>query len=411
MKLVMQPFGNQNVGDMISNLLLSGDYNTFDFIVAFAKLKGVMGLKDGISRFKDKGGMIRSYVGIDLNGTSFEALINLHAMADELYVVHVEDSQTFHPKMYRFKGTQKTAFIIGSNNLTYGGLWKNIETSIFVEGNCNDKDIIALDNEFMDYINQLKTLGQSCLQITQSNQIDDLLNRHYIAKEAESDLRKKVSNGNNLNKLFGSSIPYKRPLKYGSITTNTAKTNISVSPSFKGITTTPTTNLDYFWIESRALTGGSRNILDLSKKSLLEKGNASGTALDMNDSQYIRGAVAFFGLDPMNEQVQENITINFLGDDYRDNTILYPTGARANGTWRLQLKGINKNGEEITEKFSKLANGGYYLPNKILVFYKIDDSYYELSVFDSNTISSFVNCSIILARNGLSKNSKQIGFY
>ena len=87
------------------------------------------------------------------------------------------------------------------------------------------------------------------------------------------------------------------------------------------------------------MTGGSRNILDLSKKSLVESGNPTGTPFYLGEAGFMRGGVEFFGLNPTATDQTANITINFEGQDYLENTILYPEGNNANGTWRLQIKG------------------------------------------------------------------------
>ena len=105
------------------------------------------------------------------------------------------------------------------------------------------------------------------------------------------------------------------------------------------------------------MTGGSRNILDLSKKSLISKGNISGSILEIKgESKFIHGAVEFFELDPMAVNVKKDITLNFLGTDYIGNTILYPAGNNANGTWRLQIKGVDKDKNEITKVFGKIED-------------------------------------------------------
>ena len=403
MELINQPFGNKNIGDKLIGLLESGDFNTFDFIVAFAKNSGVLHLKQVLDDFRSNHGVINAYVGVDLNGTSYEALTNLFNSTDTLHVVHLEGRQTFHPKLYRLKGNDRIVFIIGSNNLTGGGLWTNIESSVLIEGDKQNIDVSNLDKAFTDYIRQLNSLGASCLSINDQEQIDDLLNKNYVSRELDIVLRRK-NEGTSTPKLFGKDVPAINP----------AGNQRASRPNMVKITSPnislPLNNLQTFWIESRAMTGGSRNILDLSKKSLLEKGNPAGTVFDMNDNKFIRGAVEFFGLDPMDESQRKDITLNFRGVDYRGNTILYPEGEKANGTWRIQIKGVDEDGKEITSTFRELCPGSTpFLVQKILAFSRVDDNYYYLSVYDPSRLDDFMAASSILAYNGQSTTAKIMG--
>ena len=58
-------------------------------------------MKPALEDFKARGGRISGFIGIDLDGTSYEALLNLYHLCDELYIIHSENlSTTFHSKMY-----------------------------------------------------------------------------------------------------------------------------------------------------------------------------------------------------------------------------------------------------------------------------------------------------------------------
>ena len=403
MELINQPFNNRNVGDKIIELLETGDFNSFDFVVAFAKNSGVLQLKKTFDEFRANNCVINAYVGIDLNGTSYEALTNLFNSTDTLHIIHFENHQTFHPKLYRFKGNDRIVFIVGSSNITGGGLWTNIESSILIDNNRSNPDVDNLDKAFTDYINQLESLGMSCLPIKAQEQLDDLLDKNYISKELDI-LLKPRDNSVSKQKLFGMKVNAIRPER------SQRTDRVHPTETNRLSADVQSNNLLAFWIESRAMTGGSRNILDLSKKSLLKKGNPTGTVFDMDDARFIRGAVEFFGLDPMDESQRKDITLNFRGVDYRGNTILYPEGEKANGTWRIQIKGIDENGKEITTTFRDLAPGSTpFLVNKILVFSRIDDSYYYLSVYDASRLNDFVNASAILAHNGQTSTAKLMG--
>ena len=162
------------------------------------------------------------------------------------------------------------------------------------------------------------------------------------------------------------------------------------------------------WFETRKLTGGSRNILDLSMKSLVERGTVKGTSFELNDPKFMRGGVEFFGLNPTATDEIKNITINFDGVDYADNTILFPVGENANGTWRLQIKGVSPDGNRITDTFRDKGEA-HYLVQKIVTFTKVHDDYYFMSVFPESELKNFEAASCVLARNGSTRSAKQLG--
>ena len=128
----------------------------------------------------------------------------------------------------------------------------------------------------------------------------------------------------------------------------------------------------------------------------------------------------FFGLNPTDTARSKDITINFEGVDYAGNTILFPDGEKANGTWRLQVKGENSSKVKITETFKDLntaeaerydAKGELllYLQFKVITFAKIQDDYYFMSVFPESELENFREVSRIMARNGRTNQARQLG--
>ena len=73
MELITQPFSGQ-LGNRLIELLHSEDYHTFNFAVAFAKNSGVLRIKNYLHDFRKRGGKVNAFVGVDLGGTSYEAL-------------------------------------------------------------------------------------------------------------------------------------------------------------------------------------------------------------------------------------------------------------------------------------------------------------------------------------------------
>src|SRR3546814_12765764 len=68
----------------------SSDVCSSDLAVAFAKNSGVLRVKNALENFRKSGGIVNVYVGVDLGGTSYEALTALLLYTDTLNVVHSE---------------------------------------------------------------------------------------------------------------------------------------------------------------------------------------------------------------------------------------------------------------------------------------------------------------------------------
>lgn len=237
--------------------------------------------------------------------------------------------------------------------------------------------------------------------------IEKLLRSGYLLKEVSQKIReaKAAKREGTGERLFGNGAPAKLPRVVVPTTEDTApvpptpSTAISVPGDDEG---------DTLWFETKEMTGGSRNILDLSKRSLVVRGDPEGTRFDLGDPKIMRGAVEFFGINPDDTDQVKDITLNFEGVDYEENTILYPDGDNKNGTWRIQIKGVGLLEEKITDAFR--AKGSVeYLVRKVVTFTRIRDDYYFMSVFPATDIGDFEAVSRILARNGVAGNARRLG--
>ena len=90
--------------------------------------------------------------------------------------------------------------------------------------------------------------------------------------------------------------------------------------------------------------------------------------------------------------------------DYEGNTIIFPKGDKANGTWRLRINGVSKEGAIIHQVVDP-----DYFKNKILVFTRIEKDYYFLTVFEADVLQEFIDASVLVAHNGSNIRAKYIG--
>lgn len=142
MKIINQPWdgAGQRLGDHLNRLLRETPrFDHVFMVVAFVKKSGLSRLADALREFMDAGGWVGAVIGIDQQGTSTEGLRLLLVCSDEAYVFHNRAfSSTFHPKVYLFERSDEQAVaIVGSGNLTAGGLYTNYETSLLLELDLN----------------------------------------------------------------------------------------------------------------------------------------------------------------------------------------------------------------------------------------------------------------------------------
>lgn len=401
--LLNQPFDGQ-LGTLIVGHLDSSEFSELNIAVAFAKNSGVLRLNRHLDGFRARGGLVRVFVGVDLGGTSYEALTNLLDRVDKLFVVHAKSGQTFHSKIYNFVGSDRAITIVGSNNLTGGGLWSNFESSLIVEENIASINNGTVSQQFSEHLKRLTGISEICLEITTQSQIEDLLRSEQLQKEVEQRIaneKKSLGESKNLQVFGGIPIAAKPSIEH--------HTNFNEAPNDHfSPEDNPSENL-MLWFETKKMTGGSRNILDLSMKSLVSKGDPTGTIFGESVNGLMRGAVEFFGVDVDKQEQEVELCLIFEGVEYCGNAIKFPLGSKSNGTWRLQIKGEDFTGRKITEAF-RAQGGENYLVGKIIVFTRVNDNKYSLTIFeDEKIMAEIISISRVVAFNGLTSRSRRFG--
>ena len=183
--IVMQP-DQDALGECLVKEIENGEYATFRFAVAYARMSGVNLLKPYLEEFKGEGRSIIGTVGIDQRNTSIEAIRELMSLCDRLFVFHNENPYiTFHDKAYMLESDDCYWLAIGSNNMTEGGLLKNDEACIILVG--NDLPPQNMADLFAHYTN---TESPYCLEVD-GETLKALETGGYVLPEA--DLRKASS--------------------------------------------------------------------------------------------------------------------------------------------------------------------------------------------------------------------------
>lgn len=110
--------------------------------VAFARKSGVELLSDELQRLADKTTL---YIGIRNGITSIQALSALLDLGCKVFVVDTgKNSILYHPKVFLVKNDSFYKLIVGSANLTRGGLVGNIEVSSSITTPLSDVNVNKL---------------------------------------------------------------------------------------------------------------------------------------------------------------------------------------------------------------------------------------------------------------------------
>jgi len=173
-------------GKIIDGLLTSNpEFQTVIFVTAFANRQTLLRFKPKALSLKSTGSLVRYIVGIDLDGTSKEALQELLSWNIDVRIVkNRRPGHTFHPKIFFCESKSQANLIIGSNNFTEGGFYKNYEAATHISFSLPD------DNAELSYAKSelqrfLDPQGSTTRPLT-SELLETLVARGDIPTEAEA---------------------------------------------------------------------------------------------------------------------------------------------------------------------------------------------------------------------------------
>jgi len=124
-----QPLGTRRLLDDLKRCLADPTLSEFGFVVAFAKVGPFYRLQELLQQWRLAGKSANGIFGIDHCGTSVQALDFAINHLDAVYYTQ-HKGNSFHPKIYWFRGKKKAVAFIGSNNFTMGGMELNFEATV-----------------------------------------------------------------------------------------------------------------------------------------------------------------------------------------------------------------------------------------------------------------------------------------
>lgn len=166
---ILQGFTTRTHKAAIHDLFDVDDVQRVIVSVAFVNLGGVELLEEKLRTHPDK---TTAFIGIRNDITTIQGARRLVDLGVTLYTVDTGTRRViYHPKIYLVRGAQQAKLIVGSANLTPGGMNNNIEAGIVIEcdlGNEADRTLVesieasfdAAQAEHPDNITRITTAAQ-----------------------------------------------------------------------------------------------------------------------------------------------------------------------------------------------------------------------------------------------------------
>ncbi|MDO8750209.1 MAG: phospholipase D-like domain-containing protein [Dehalococcoidia bacterium] len=162
--LLNQPNGPDRLGNVLIRLMDElPQWTSFAAAVAFVKSSGVRHLTPSLRSLVERHTNIRLIVGIDHRGSSQEGLQSLMQAVSptgSVWVFHNANPSTYHPKVFLFEKQGRAALVVGSGNLSEGGLFSNYEVGLLVELATTQPEEAALLHQVNDMLNALLADGR-----------------------------------------------------------------------------------------------------------------------------------------------------------------------------------------------------------------------------------------------------------
>jgi HKD family nuclease len=121
--------------------------------VAFLRESGLKAIGESFLRFLDKGGALEGIFGFDHAFTEAAALTQMAEWAEahsrcQFFVYAsstVDEGANYHPKLYIIREPEVTHVVVGSSNLTRGGLRDNVEANVLISGAAEKEPVVEAE--------------------------------------------------------------------------------------------------------------------------------------------------------------------------------------------------------------------------------------------------------------------------
>jgi HKD family nuclease len=232
--------------------------------VAFVNEEGVKLLEGHLPQQPSKAVF---FCGIRNDITSYQGIARLLSLGHSVYLIDTGSrGRIFHPKIYMARGSSLARIIVGSGNLTLGGLNNNVEAGLGLElslGAQDDKTfILAIEKQFDDLPS---AYPENIIHVTNLAELNILRESGRLLDEEETSTPRPTKTYPSVTSDTVPKINLPVNIKYRTIKRTRKKTSKKESPQGKSlvpispaqISSISSTNLALVW-QSKPL--GERNL-------------------------------------------------------------------------------------------------------------------------------------------------------
>lgn len=170
--------------------------NKISIAVAFLESSGVATIRQSIEEIKKKECSISILTGLDFGITNPEALEDMLNLDVDCRIFN---GGNFHPKLYIFENNGGNAtIIIGSSNLSKGGLSTNYEVNVILSGKIEDVPISDAIEYFSEIHSKSVSLDAKIIELyrirkNRADEIKNIVNSDEITNKVTDELKDYLS--------------------------------------------------------------------------------------------------------------------------------------------------------------------------------------------------------------------------
>jgi hypothetical protein len=154
----------RDLRDFLTSVASDPLLNHLDVVVAWAKRSGLSRVRGQLEAIRSRPGTTRVIVGIDEGGATRQGLDLAREIFSSVYVFHDSSWRTFHPKIYLAYGADRAQLLVGSNNLTAGGVYFNYEAALQCKIELPADELLL--TQVQTFIDKLLADSSICFELT-----------------------------------------------------------------------------------------------------------------------------------------------------------------------------------------------------------------------------------------------------
>lgn len=182
-----------NLDDFLAEVTAQKDPYRLRIAVAWAKRSGLIRIRPHLDTWRQSGGTIAMVIGLSEGGATRQGLEEALEVADSVHLFHDVSGRTFHPKVYLAETTEATSLLVGSNNMTAGGLYFNYEAAVAVRVPATEVPSSTILKQAEGWFDRLLNDPDCCRELTNGELAALLSNPAY--RIGDEDKRRQAAKG------------------------------------------------------------------------------------------------------------------------------------------------------------------------------------------------------------------------